>query len=227
MKPLQLTIVNILRPRRNKWPPACRRHFRILQWRWYYFDSNYVPMIQITINQYWSSYNGLAPNRQKMSLTGPMIAKVDDAYMRHSASVGKRIGSRTKLPTNILWVIYPSDNKLALDAVMAGWRRRQTISQTNVDQPLWRHMSSLGHNRLTIQISKILYLELLYFYQLWHCDESASEIVAPNGSSVTLYVLFFFRENINIYLHFVSFLHSNETQVVDIPPRVRQGPAYS
>ena len=37
----------------------------------------------------------------------------------------------------------------------------------------------------------------------------------------------FFRENINIYLHFVSFLHINKTQVAEIPPQVRQGPAYS
>ena len=28
----------------------------------------------------------------------------------------------------------------------------------------------------------------------------------------------FFRENINIYLHFMSFLHINKTQVIDIPP---------
>ena len=37
----------------------------------------------------------------------------------------------------------------------------------------------------------------------------------------------FFRENINIYLHFMSFFHTNKTQVVEIPPRVRQGSAYS
>ena len=37
----------------------------------------------------------------------------------------------------------------------------------------------------------------------------------------------FFRGNINIYLHLMSFLHTNKTQVVEIPPRVRQGPAYS
>ena len=37
----------------------------------------------------------------------------------------------------------------------------------------------------------------------------------------------FFRENIKIYLHFMSFLHANKTQVVEIPPRVRQGSAYS
>ena len=36
----------------------------------------------------------------------------------------------------------------------------------------------------------------------------------------------FFRENMNIYLHFMSFLHTNKTQVVEIPPRVRLGLAY-
>ena len=37
----------------------------------------------------------------------------------------------------------------------------------------------------------------------------------------------FFRGNINISLHFMAFLYTNKTQVVKIPPRVRQGPAYS
>ena len=37
----------------------------------------------------------------------------------------------------------------------------------------------------------------------------------------------FFRENINIYLHFMSFLYIYKTQVVEIPPWVKQGPAYS
>ena len=37
----------------------------------------------------------------------------------------------------------------------------------------------------------------------------------------------FLRENINIYLHFMSFLHTNKTQVAEIPPRVRRGSAYS
>ena len=37
----------------------------------------------------------------------------------------------------------------------------------------------------------------------------------------------FFRENINIYLHFVSFLHIDTTQVVEILPQIRQEPTYS
>ena len=35
------------------------------------------------------------------------------------------------------------------------------------------------------------------------------------------------RENINMYLHFMSFLHTNKTQVAEIPPGVRRRPAYS
>ena len=37
----------------------------------------------------------------------------------------------------------------------------------------------------------------------------------------------FFRGNINIYLHFVSFLHFGTTQVVEILPQIRQEPTYS
>ena len=36
----------------------------------------------------------------------------------------------------------------------------------------------------------------------------------------------FFRENINIYLHFVSYLHIDTTQVVEILPQIRQEPTY-
>ena len=37
----------------------------------------------------------------------------------------------------------------------------------------------------------------------------------------------FFRGNINLYLHFVSFLHIDTTQVVEILPQVEQEPTYS
>ena len=37
----------------------------------------------------------------------------------------------------------------------------------------------------------------------------------------------FFKGNINIYLHFVSFLHIDTTQVVEILPEIRQEPTYS
>ena len=37
----------------------------------------------------------------------------------------------------------------------------------------------------------------------------------------------FFRENISIYLHFVSYLHIDTTQVVEILPQIRQEPAYA
>ena len=37
----------------------------------------------------------------------------------------------------------------------------------------------------------------------------------------------FFRGNIYIYLHFVSFLHIDTTQVVEILPQISQEPTYS
>ena len=37
----------------------------------------------------------------------------------------------------------------------------------------------------------------------------------------------FVRGKINIYLHFVSFLHIDATQVVEIIPQTRQEPTYS
>ena len=37
----------------------------------------------------------------------------------------------------------------------------------------------------------------------------------------------FFRVSINIYLHFVSFLHIDTTQVVETLPQIRQEPTYS
>ena len=37
----------------------------------------------------------------------------------------------------------------------------------------------------------------------------------------------FFRGNINIYLHFVSYLHIDKARVVEILPQIRQEPAYS
>ena len=37
----------------------------------------------------------------------------------------------------------------------------------------------------------------------------------------------FFRGNMNMYLHFVSYLHIDMTQVVEILPQINQEPTYS
>ena len=37
----------------------------------------------------------------------------------------------------------------------------------------------------------------------------------------------FFRGNINIYLHFMSFLHIDLTEILKILPQVREGPIDS
>ena len=61
-------------------------------------------------------------------------------------------------------------------------------------------------------------------YSAWTQVPSVSEIVLED--IVNPLCSKFFRVNINMYLHFMSFLRT-VTQVVEIPPRVRQGPAYS
>ena len=58
-------------------------------------------------------------------------------------------------------------------------------------------------------------------------DDLVMEGISHGVDKVIPLRAIFFMENINIYLHFMSFLHTNKTQVVEIPPRVRQGPAYS
>ena len=49
----------------------------------------------------------------------------------------------------------------------------------------------------------------------------------PKKGPVNPLLATFFRRNKNIYLHFVSLLHVDMTQVVEILPQVRQGPTYS
>ena len=46
------------------------------------------------------------------------------------------------------------------------------------------------------------------------------KIINPLGAK-------FFRGNLNMYLHFVSFLHIDATQVVEILPQIKQEPTYS
>ena len=77
---------------------------------------------------------------------------------------------------------------------------------------IWYHSSSTSKD-----------FTVYFFQQCWHW-------IRYNATwwiHLTLLRAIFFRENINIYLHFMSFLHTNKPQVVEIPPRVRQGPAYS
>ena len=51
-----------------------------------------------------------------------------------------------------------------------------------------------------------------------HCSADA-DVINPLRAK-------FFRGNINIYLHFVLFLHIDTTQVVEILPEIRQEPTY-
>ena len=50
---------------------------------------------------------------------------------------------------------------------------------------------------------------------------------SPHSSGLNPLHAKFFRGNLNIYLHFVSFLHIDTMQVVEILPQIRQEPTYS
>ena len=89
-------------------------------------------------------------------------------------------------------------------------------------------------------ISPIHYLNqcwLLISEVQWHSPESnftasvQATILHVESENVTFEInplrVKFFRANINIHLHFVSFLHIDTTQVVEILPQIRQQPTYS
>ena len=59
---------------------------------------------------------------------------------------------------------------------------------------------------------------------LW--GESTGNLGFPAQRAINPLHAKFFKVNINIYLHFVSFLHIDTTQVVEIRPQIRQEPTY-
>ena len=76
-------------------------------------------------------------------------------------------------------------------------------------------------------------LEWIYPSSWWLPDtmqpirkSSVARISLIHNSMVCLRAKFF-RRNINMYLHFVSFLHIDATQVVEILPQIKQEPTYS
>ena len=78
----------------------------------------------------------------------------------------------------------------------------------------WRPFC-LGLNVLTAMDKRILAFQVLWFWlalSQWTKRGSANTYFNPVRAKV-------FRENINIYLHFVSYLHIDTTQVVEIFPQ--------
>ena len=83
-----------------------------------------------------------------------------------------------------------------------------------------------------------IYMKACVLLENWHDYISISmysAILIPQMKIVHLFrqkiglmtPCYFFRGNINIYLHFVSFLHIDMTQVLNILPKLRPGPTYS
>ena len=67
----------------------------------------------------------------------------------------------------------------------------------------------------------------LFCYWWHHRLSSYTGIAWLRASCLNPLCAKFFRGNINIYLHFVSFLHIDATQVFEILPQIRQEPTYS
>ena len=64
-------------------------------------------------------------------------------------------------------------------------------------------------------------LLFLYLSQVWQIKRWATTKLGLMFNVNPLRAKFF-KGNINIYLHFVSFLHIDTTQVVEILPEIRQ-----
>ena len=133
-----------------------------------------------------------------------------------------------------------------------GQHWRQAITWTNVDlsskvfygihqratlQELLQNLVSNVFRDYTFKITTTLPRVEEINMKLWYDPEINWDFMIPATLISTFAVQIegnvnplcakFFRENINMYLHFMSFLHTNKASVVEIPPRVRQGPAYS
>ena len=95
--------------------------------------------------------------------------------------------------------------------------------------PSWAHnhksLGALGQDLRAPRMRACLNVEPCIVASKHRCTTMHRWIATPLG--VNPLRAKFFRGNINIYLHFVSFLHTNKTKVVEIPPRVREWPAYS
>ena len=149
---------------------------------------------------------------------------------------------------NWQWGSLSSENGLELNMMLYGVHRPQWVNSLWPGDVIWLCRS--GSTLAQIMMAPSHYLKrcwLIISKVLWHSlkgnaqemlkmsildmsfDNTRFKItdISPRGQWVNPLRAIFFRENINIYLHFMSFFHTNNTQLVEIPPRVRQGPAYS
>ena len=79
---------------------------------------------------------------------------------------------------------------------------------------------SFGHFNSEFQ-EKVFNVTLVYWARLAKgCNMAQRALVNPLRAK-------FFRWNINIYLHFVSLLHIDTTQLIEILPQIRQERTYS
>ena len=90
---------------------------------------------------------------------------------------------------------------------------------------LYRHLNQcrwITWRQISLEMFKISILDINL-----EMIDLRLKVTSPMGQCFNPLRAKFFGENINIYLHFMSFLHINKTQVIESPPWVKQGPACS
>ena len=119
------------------------------------------------------------------------------------------------IPTCITAHAWCMPGSLTSRFLWSRWRRKRS-----------RHSRLMRNPQFYVSGKRPMQLTTLSNFLSQHVDHSWRP-VGLNAHGVNPLRATFFRNNINIFLHLMSFLHTSKTQVVEIPPRVRQGPAYS
>ena len=118
-----------------------------------------------------------------------------------------------------------------------------TYSLNNITQATCRSVNQVikampfPENR-QIRLEKYQHIKIIWMSNVELVDVASGDLVLPYQSKSTRHAgppatmlnplrARFFRRNINIYLHFVSFLHIDTTQVVEILTQIRQEATYS
>ena len=120
---------------------------------------------------------------------------------------------------------FPAQTASNAENVSIWWRHHESSTQVTLSykslQARWQ--CNVGCNNWSRQNQCVVHSWLVIAI---NCNIlHASAAVKENGlHKHDLYPLHakFFKGNINIYLHFVSFLHIDTTQVVEILPQIRQ-----
>ena len=155
--------------------------------------------------------------------------------LTHLYSIFNAVTSFTAFVSNhqqiecLFYIIFRVTTDITSNLCGTGWLWRGPLATSIFPTNYLRYLSYLCKHTITA-ISRIFLFILTNLPNcrftidcpltgaLWSIEHYLSQ---PNPLPAKL-----FRGNINIYLHFVSFLHIDMTQVVEIFSKVRQGSTY-